>query len=208
MKKFARIATVMLLFMLLFAFAACGEAEQGNAVTIADKTSAAALKSEAAKSTAVYDENNLPPLSERAPGEGRPRREYLLVEGGEVKEIPEFSIDIFGKTFTDKDAASLQLYTANVQMETSVQLHDLVWIGYRLRDVLEYLDLTLDKPFTVEAIDGYSIPFNVEEYDDNVLIAVSRNGKSGDAPYYAPCSDWAASGYINQVCVIRVREEQ
>ncbi|MBQ9992913.1 MAG: hypothetical protein IJP33_05760, partial [Firmicutes bacterium] len=177
MKIWKKLLPLICVLLLMFALTACGD--EGFANTAADNKTTTA--------TTVVPEGELAPLGERAPGEGRPLRDYCLEEGGEIPADYEFTMEIMGKSFTQKDAANLKLHKAVIGVETSVELHEYTWVGYRLQDVLDYLDVEIKGDFIVEATDGYGITFTQAEIDDNIMIAITRNGKAVDAPYYAPC---------------------
>lgn len=125
-----------------------------------------------------------------------------LVAGGEVSE--PFSLTIGGKAFTNAEAEGLTVYTASYHLFTKVEGHDVVWVGYRFTEVCERLGIELHETIRLTADDGYSQPFDVKNIDDNTMIALSRDGSSADAPYFAPCSMLVNANYTKYLTEIEV----
>lgn len=133
---------------------------------------------------------------------GKGEFQNMLQEGGTV--AGEFSLTIGEHTFTEQDAAALTVYTAEVEILTNVEAHQYTYVGYKLQDVLDLYDLTVDADFYVVAADGYKIACKRDSLDENTLIALSRDGSSKNAPIYAPCSSKLAPNYVTGFAELRL----
>ena len=203
-----KLLALFLALTLPLALAACGQppAEDPAANAAVPAQEAAAAPAEADPAAGQQDpeqmtegEKQLNAIHEQEKA-GQIDSTYILSEGGQAEG--EFSLAICGHAFTADEAASagLALHTGTVTTYTSVEPHDYTYVGYRLKEVLDYYDIPLEGSFYVKADDGYKIEIQAAEIDDNTMIALSRNGKTNNAPIYAPCSSQLAPNYVSGFC--------
>ena len=126
----------------------------------------------------------------------------VLQAGGTVDG--EFSLKIGEHTFTEKEAAALTVYTAEVDVLTKVEAHKYTFVGYRLLDILDLYDLTVHGDIYVVAAYGYKIACKGDSLDANTMIACSRIGSSKNTPIYAPCSSKLAPNYVTEFAELRL----
>lgn len=128
--------------------------------------------------------------------------EDKLVAEGDVT-VP-FSVEIDGKVFSNAEAEALTVYTASYRLFTKVEGHDAVWVGYRFTDVCDALGIELPESIRLNAEDGFSQSFDTKNIDDNTMLALSRDGNSDDAPYFAPCSMLINANYTKYLAAIEL----
>ncbi|HZK24411.1 MAG TPA: hypothetical protein VFC74_03365 [Oscillospiraceae bacterium] len=134
--------------------------------------------------------------------DGKGEFKNMLQEGGTA--VDEFSLKIGEHTFTEKDAAELTVYTAEIEILTKVEAHQSTYVGYKLLDVLALYDLSVDADFYVVAADGYKITCKSDSLDENTLIALSKDGSTKNAPIYAPCSSKLSPNYVTGFAELRL----
>lgn len=126
-----------------------------------------------------------------------------LVAEGEVTE--PFTLLINGMTFSNKEAAELTVYTAAYVLFTKVEGHDAVWVGYRFTEVCAALGIeTLPDSIKLTASDGFVQNFDTKNIDDNTMIAITRDGRAEDGPYFAPCSMLINANYTKYLTEIEI----
>ncbi|MCH4888103.1 hypothetical protein EZV73_10995 [Acidaminobacter sp. JC074] len=102
----------------------------------------------------------------------------------EVAELPAWSIEFTGLSdgsfeFTsDRAQRKLDLYTVEaVKTSKDGASYDQVWEGYRILDVLDFLQVEDFTELKVVATDGYEMVFTRDQVDENMLLGVIEDGQ-------------------------------
>lgn len=117
----------------------------------------------------------------------------------EVKDVTvsEFEIKICGAKVTNKDLENYPLYKIHASsVNSSGTAHEVDYVGYRLKDLLDFVKVEAGSKATIICTDGYQMDYEGDLSSDKLLIAISKNGESfKNGPWFAPCDSSTTGDY-------------
>lgn len=120
-------------------------------------------------------------------------------------EVPQFSLNINGKDFTQADFADLKLYYCEATSVNSAGTESTIpYIGYKASDVLAKAGVTEYKNAICTASDGYEKEFSYDIFSlDTTLIAISKDDEIvKEGVTVAPCTSTTTGDYAKKVVTI------
>lgn len=122
-------------------------------------------------------------------------------------EVPEFKIKVCGAKLTNKDLEKYALYqVSSSSVNSSGTSHENVYVGYRLKDVLECAQVVTDASVaTIICTDGYQMDYEGDLFKDEILIAISKDGEVfKNGPWFAPCISKTSGDYAQDLDKIEI----
>lgn len=129
----------------------------------------------------------------------------------EKVEVPSFTITVNGNEVTEKDMASYELVSYDVELVNSEgTVKNYNYQGYKITDVLDAIgfDANEGKGVLAIATDGYETAYEDNIILDTTLIAVLRDGEPfKEGPWLAPCSSTTNGDYLKNLSEISIAVE-
>lgn len=174
-----KLLALMLCLIMSLSFAACGSSS-GSQTTTKKSTSTTAVTTTAA-----------------APAV----KEYT-----DKIEVPQFTLKINGKNYTQADFSGLKLYSCEATSINSAGTESTIpYIGYKASDVLAKAGVTGSYTKVIcTASDAYEKDFTNKVFSqDTTLIAISKDDEIvKDGVVVAPCSSNLSADYVKKVATI------
>lgn len=115
--------------------------------------------------------------------------------------VPEFMVKICGAKISNKELESYSLYKAHASsVNSSGTAHEVDYVGYRLKDLLQLAQVSASASATIICTDGYQMEYEGDLNADNVLIAISKDGETfKNGPWFAPCGSTTTGDYAQDL---------
>lgn len=123
--------------------------------------------------------------------------------------IPDFTIDVCGKSVTFEQLADYDVYEAQVHtINSSGTEATSTYVGFSLKDVFAAAGISEYESVVATADDGYFVEISKDVSLENTLIAISKDGNQyTSSPWFAPCSSGTASDYLKGMVAITLNGE-
>ncbi|MDO5331592.1 MAG: hypothetical protein Q4E99_02835, partial [Bacillota bacterium] len=120
--------------------------------------------------------------------------------------VPDFKIKICGAKITNKDLESYSIYKAHSSsINSSGTEHEVDYVGYRLKDLLEVAQVKAEGKATIICTDGYQYDYEGDLNADDVLIAITKDGEAfKNGPWFAPCGSNTTGDYAQDLDKIEI----
>lgn len=126
----------------------------------------------------------------------------------EVKDVtvPEFKIKICGAKISNEDLKDCPLYKTHASsINSSGTAHEVDYVGYKLKDLFEIIQVSASGPAAIICTDGYTMNYDGDLNAEDLLIAITKDGEAfKDGPWFAPCSSKTTGDYAQDLEKIEI----
>ncbi|MEG0978590.1 MAG: hypothetical protein RR911_05415 [Oscillospiraceae bacterium] len=132
--------------------------------------------------------------------------EAKVVEVKDAK-LPNFTIKINDKQYTNKDFATLTVYSAeSTSVNKSGTEIKATYVGYKIKDICDLLKLDFSNGIDAVASDGYKMPYDKKIVKaDSTLLGITKDGSADKGLFVSPCAETVANQYSKMVTTITVK---
>ncbi len=129
-----------------------------------------------------------------------------VVEVADAK-LPDFTVKINDKEYKNADFATLKVYSIeSTATNKSGEEITATYVGYKLKDICDLLELDFSNGIAAVASDGYTMDYDKGQIKaDTTLLAITKDDSAEKGLFVAPCAETVANLYAKMVTTITVK---